>query len=360
MNNNNIVDNFMNILNSFVSSGVDTLDIINETNGTNRINVTYTSQNAQNNQLDTIEDYSMSNNSILNNNITTISYSNDGEWKNKVTDPIIKTDNYSNTDDINNTKIEVIRYVVEYYTNKNNLIRWFAYFLPNKKLEIRIRSYNEYLSTEGKMFINVTATNYPKNLFKIDSTKNIYESKLEKVYVNKNWIDKCIEYYEISQKLKDLQVDVFINSPQDKTLYDNVNEIFEKGMKCFELNDYQKGKEEFLKCINILNDAKLKGYVTNKYDNSTYYLSYYNIACCYARENDNMNAIEWLKKSFENGYTNWSHAISDKDMRILLEEKEFIKLIKEMKKNNPTRDVTSQGVIKTINIIDIFLKKNKI
>lgn len=332
----NIVGDFVNVLNSFITSNFNNINNVNSTES---------------------ENYLIDSGSEV---IPTL-YTDNVDWKSKVTDPIFEEidENVKSYE-----KIEAVRYVIEYYIkikNKDSLVRWFAYFLPNEKIEIRIRAYNNYLSTDGKNYLCITKANYPKNLFKSNSTNGkIYESKLEKVFLNKKWVDQCLLYDELNQKIKQLNIDLFINAPQDKTTHDKISDVFELGMLCFESNNYSKGIEEFLRCIEMLEKAKSKGYVNNKYDDSTYYLCYYNIACCYARTHDKTNTIEWLKKSFEKGYTNWSHAISDKDMRILLDNEEFINLIREMKIKNPNRDVQSDGVIKSINIIDIFLKKNNI
>lgn len=41
---------------------------------------------------------------------------------------------------------------------------------------------------------------------------------------------------------------------------------------------------------------------------------YYNIACLYARQNKNMESLEWLEKAFNNGYTNWNLVRTDTDL----------------------------------------------
>lgn len=344
MSADSIVNTFVNMINSFI---VENLNTMNRTN-TNNSSEEELTQDNDNTQTE--------NGTEINGNTINLQNIDSFNWELKIKDPVFEQDELHNEGE----KIEAIRYVVESYANpdqKTDLIRWFAYYLPRECLEIKVRSYGDHLSFIGTNPIIITKIDQPRNLFRMDMTDNIYESQLERVYVSKQWINKCIEYYTLSKKLKNLQIDLFINSPTCKTVHDKVLEIFENGMHCFELNSYEKGREHFLKCIELLDNMENIKY---KSQNSTYYLCYYNISCCYARERDDRNALDWLQKAFMFGYVNWSHTISDKDMRHLLDNEEFINLIREMKKVNPKRDVESNGVIKAVNIIDLFLKKNHI
>lgn len=261
---------------------------------------------------------------------------------------------------INEETIDSIRYIVECLSNseqdktlQSDTIRWWAYFIPDYKIEIKVRSYGDHLSTVSRETVTITSCDEPKNSFQIDYTNNVYSTKLEKFKISKKWVEACKELWLEEQKVEELKNKLFFTAPNSKTLQDVIADTFGKGMKCFESADYNKGRTFFLECLDLLKKSTIfKGSMVN--------LCQYNISCCYAREKNYEIAMVYLHEAVKNGYNNWSHAIIDKDMMGLLDLEDFVLLIKEMKSINPKRQVAEIGVIKSINAIDVFLKKHNI
>ncbi len=253
--------------------------------------------------------------------------------------------------------IDAIRYVLETHVNKNNInknretIRWFVYFIPELKIEIIMRSY----SSNSLLIINepfeVHACTKPKNKYQTDNFGNIYETKLENIKVNKEWALDCYNFYKEEQKLKTLRYQLFLRAPISKSSDEMAKDFFDEGMICFESHNFKRGRKKFLECLKVLKGNKLDEH---------YYLSCYNIACCYSRENNKQKALTWLFNSIKNGYTNWAHTITDHDMIPLIEMPYFVKLIKMMMKLSPTRKIYDADVPKELNSVDIFLKKNNL
>ena len=89
-------------------------------------------------------------------------------------------------------------------------------------------------------------------------------------------------------------------------------------------------------CATILYDMKLysnsislfKSALGNAVGDA--YISY-NIACNYSLLNKKSEALFWLNKSLEYGWSDWQHAIADKDFSSLREDPEFIEIIRKMK-----------------------------
>ena len=245
---------------------------------------------------------------------------------------------------------EVIRYLLQSYasTDNNDIIQWFAYYVPEHEIEIKVRKYGQYLSNVYREPLEINKANSPKNKFQMDHSGNLYQTKLEKIKVSKHWIDSCIALHETEQKLKTLKNQLFFNAPIAKTRSDLVSDCFNKGMECFESQCFEKGRNYFLECLELMNATKIVTY---------HNLCYYNIACCYSREHNINEALKWLDLAVINGYSNWSHTITDSDMFELHDCPEFIELIKKMMKVNPIRDVEEKGVIESVNMIDIFLKE---
>lgn len=250
----------------------------------------------------------------------------------------------------NNSKlISAITYVIYFPMKNDKSMKSTMYFIPDNNIEINIKN-NFYYESLGTDYINIQKTDKPKNIYKLKSNGPFYEAKLENIFVEKKWVDKCLKIYEAEQQIKNLKNEIFFGAPDHKSYFDKLEDCFNFGMKCFESQNFEMGRNYFSKCLELLNGNKSDEY---------YILSYYNISCCYARENNNELSLLFLSNAVMNGYTNWAHTIIDKDMEPLLENPHFIELIKLMMQKNPTRQVTSE-IPKKINFIDIYLKKNNL
>lgn len=265
---------------------------------------------------------------------------------------VLKTINTdSNDDDNDNDNIVAIRYLLENSEN-NNDIKWTAYYIPNFEIEILIRSYNSKVDLSMyENSIEITKTNKPKNKYKTTISGKVYEAKLENVKINKKWAEDCLQIYENEQKIKILKNQVFFKAPDIKTKNEIIDEYFNKGMICFQSHDFKAGIENFSKCLEVLNSDN---------QDERHNLSYYNIACCYAKQNNIEYALVYLSNAISNGYSNWAHTITDNDMSILLNNDYFVKLIKIMMKANPIRRLQATEIPEELNSVDIFLKKNNL
>ena len=99
---------------------------------------------------------------------------------------------------------------------------------------------------------------------------------------------------------------------------------FEKiGINKLHLHEYENAEKFFLEAA--------------KFDTIQKEISYYNIACAYALENDTLNSLHWLKLSFENGFDDIIHALKeDQDLESIRNLSEFrpivtMNLIKDRK-----------------------------
>lgn len=269
-------------------------------------------------------------------------------------DPIYEFENVEGEE-----SVEVIRYVLEAYSSKkpknlNNRdkFRWFTYFIPEHKLEVMVRSYGTYLSKEyNREPIEINYVESPKNRYQMEVSGSIIESPLEKVRVTKKWVNLCVDTYNLEQKIKILKNQIFFQAPIAKTKHEIAHELFNEGMKCFESHNFANGREKFMECLKILNGDT---------SHSCYDLCFYNIACCYSREHMKAHALVWLCKAVKNNYFNWAHTITDSDMIELLEEPDFVEIVKAMMIANPKRDFKILDIPKEFNSIDIFLKKHNL
>lgn len=232
----------------------------------------------------------------------------------------------------------------------NKIIKCAVYFIPNYNIEIHIKPefYEEFETSD---YVDIKATNKPQNVYKIKNDGDSYEAILENIKVEKKWVEKCLTTYKIQEQIKTLKNQIYFEAPDDKSNFEKTNDLFKLGMKCFESNNYELGRTYFLKCLESLN-----GDTTDE----IYILSHYNIACCYARELNCEMSLLHLSNAVTNGYSDWAHVIIDRDMDLLLENQHFIQLIKLMMQKNPKRKIIHSDVLKEINFIDIFLKKNNL
>lgn len=274
-------------------------------------------------------------------------------------DTTINVDDSKKT--IEDDQIEAIRYILEVYADPTNtydtekeIIRWFAYYIPHYGIEVMVRSYSSVMTNTLAIYkdpIEINKTNGPKNKYQMLQSGEIYEAELENVKVSKEWIDKCHKIYLHDEQLKILKNQVFFTAPNAKTKIDVAEDFFNSGIKCFEFHNFKLGRENFLKCLELLSG--------NTFDQH-YYLAHYNIACCYARENNTSSALLSLASAVSSGYTNWAHVIIDKDMVQLLEISHFVELVKIMIKSDPVRKLSYPEIPKELNSIDIFLQKNNL
>lgn len=262
-----------------------------------------------------------------------------------------------NSEHTNDNCIDAIRYALEIYVNSVKttkdveILRWFAYYLPDYGIEIMVRSYSENSVIMGKDLIEVHKCDGPKNKYTIPSSKKVYEAELQNVKISKEWVEECVKLYANEEKTRILKNQLFFRAPNVKTKTEIIEDVFNSGMKCFESHDFSLGREKFLKCLEMLNGNKI---------DERLYLSHYNIACCYARENNTEFALVSLANAVSNGYSNWAHTIADKDMSTLLHIPHFVEIIKIMMTTNPIRRLIAPEVPKELNIIDVFLKKNNL
>lgn len=294
---------------------------------------------------------------ILNENTDDCTNNNSDDTSDNMSD---SSDNMSvneNNDLINNNLIDAQKYIIEIYLDQTNenpegeIVRWFAYFIPEYKIEIAVKSYNSTTSRFNSESIKINKTSEPKNTYLMSLSGAKCEAQLENVKVNKKWVDDCVILYEKTQYVKTLQYQLYLRAPIAKTRDTTIEEIFAEGMRGFESHNFKMGRKKFLECLKILNGDTFDEH---------YYLACYNIACCYSRERKTQKSLSWLHKAISSGYTNWEHTITDRDMEIMVNEPYFVELIKKMILANPKRSLTHSGIPEELNSVDIFLKKHNL
>lgn len=96
---------------------------------------------------------------------------------------------------------------------------------------------------------------------------------------------------------------------------EDIEKLEEKASRLYQNNDYEHAIKSYLRLLE-LNPTMSKNY-------------YYNIACCYALENNFQSALEYLKKSIDAGFEPISQILLDSDFSNLIEIKEFQDFIKQ-------------------------------
>lgn len=102
---------------------------------------------------------------------------------------------------------------------------------------------------------------------------------------------------------------------QDPTRNDH-EKLFQKGIQAITDRNLDAGIEAFEKCLQL--DEK---------DSA----SCYNLACCYALKGKPAEGLQWLRKAYECGFTDWQHTEKDEDLTALRAQEGYRALIDEMK-----------------------------
>lgn len=150
----------------------------------------------------------------------------------------------------------------------------------------------------------------------------------------KSWVDECFECYQQQKEIDKRKQKIFEKSNTfSKTPKDIYTENFELGLKCLKEKDYDNAIGYFQKSLDTNIDNKSV---------------FYNLACSYCRKNDFEQALQYFNLSFENGYYDWSHIISDADLENIKENPKFVEIIKKMIQLNPDRSYNPPVVVKYI------------
>ena len=89
---------------------------------------------------------------------------------------------------------------------------------------------------------------------------------------------------------------------------------------------YQKRLTEFLSKYRQLTDQEQRQYKGSLVN------AYYNLSCTYALTGETTKTLEYLKKSIEAGYFDYSHLMSDKDLDGIREKIEFKMMVEPLRK----------------------------
>jgi hypothetical protein len=103
------------------------------------------------------------------------------------------------------------------------------------------------------------------------------------------------------------------------------SDLLENAYNERDVKKYQNLLTFFKTEFNALNDAnkkKYEGFLQN---------AYYNYSCTYALIGNKTKALEHLKNAINAGYKNYSHIISDVDLELIRNEKDFNDLIKPLR-----------------------------
>jgi tetratricopeptide (TPR) repeat protein len=256
--------------------------------------------------------------------------------------------NYSNDE-----QIDAITYELDLKIKTLDSLKWIIYFIPEYKIEIIVKlKSTTKLHKLNNDIIEVIKTSKPTYKYQVGQNGKTYETKTTNVKINKKWVDGCLESHNKEIELQKFKHCLFFNAPSTKTSFDIITELFDNGLLCLETGNIKKGLKYFIKCLKLNNK--------NKTDIEFYKMSCYNISCCHAKLNNIKKALEWLNKSIKYGYTEWGHTIIDNDMKILLNETEFIDIIKTMMIKHPVRHNKTPEIPEKLNSIDLFLKKNNL
>jgi len=259
----------------------------------------------------------------------------------------------SNTSDHNMSKIQAYKYLLDYLNKENNqkISTFSIFYIPEIKKEIRVL----VSKTSAICYTEKTLIVSDLDEVKFEELKTKFKDEddisLRSVMIDRKWVDECIELFEREKELVTKKNLLFFSAPNEESLRDIITRVFQDGFNCFKLKEYETGRNHFLKCIELLKDNQ-------KY--STYCVSIYNIACCYALEENIDLAIEWFDRSFQNGYNDWVHAIVDIDFLKIRNDARFVEIIKNMKLQNPVRSKTYHDVNGITNPIDAYLIKHNI
>ena len=157
---------------------------------------------------------------------------------------------------------------------------------------------------------------------------NKYESDgiydMANINISKKWILECYNIILDEAKIKIMNIEILNNIPDFKTDFDIFDENFELGEKLLDEN-VDKALEHFILCFETYPKN-----IKNK-------LVCYNIACCYSKKLETINAFEWLNKSLDLGYTEWVKIIQDKNFKNIIDEFDFIEIVKKMKILSPEK-----------------------
>jgi tetratricopeptide (TPR) repeat protein len=131
---------------------------------------------------------------------------------------------------------------------------------------------------------------------------------------------------------------------------DDYDAHFHKGSIYFKLKNYQAGLDVFTRAIEIKKDSKAannnRGYALRKLARPEafaffnqiidrrldYYLTYYNLACLYARQNKEADALVYMKKALKKGYRNFVEMDEDSDLNDIRHRPAFAQLIQKYRK----------------------------
>ena len=149
-------------------------------------------------------------------------------------------------------------------------------------------------------------------------------SEIEKVLIDKNWIDDCYKLYLEDVQIKNKKINLITSKPKITSIYYMFDKTFKDAWDKYKSGYYATASILFEKCLNL--------YIGNI--NS--HMLAYNIACCYAKMNIEYCVIKWLKKAHELGYNDWER-ISPDILRYKDDEK-LIELINKMKEKFSGRD----------------------
>ena len=149
-------------------------------------------------------------------------------------------------------------------------------------------------------------------------------SEIEKVLINKNWIDDCYKLYLEDVQVKNKKINLITSKPATTSIYSMFDKTFRDAWDKYKLGYYATAIFLFEKCLNL--------YI----DNINSHMIAYNISCCYAKMNIEYSAIQWLTKAHELGYNDWERI--SPDILRYKDNENLIELIKKMKEKFPGWD----------------------
>lgn len=257
--------------------------------------------------------------------------------------------NFSNNDN-NDNNIEVYKYKCVLYgdtVHKVDRVEFTGYCVENylpkadsvlpKADSVLLKAHFDITINSNTLIGKVTYTLPVHNVDDVDDVDDYGEgiSEIEKVLINKNWIDDCYKLYLEDIQVKSKKINLINSKPATTSIYCMFDKTFNDAWDKYKLGYYATAAILFEKCLSL--------YIGNI--NS--HMLAYNIACCHAKMNIEFYVIQWLTKAHEMGYNDWER-ISEDILRYKDNEK-IIELIKKMKEKFPGRDALISSLNELLN-----------
>jgi hypothetical protein len=183
-----------------------------------------------------------------------------------------------------------------------------------------------------------------KNITTSYSMKGIrYIPELYKVSVDKDWVDACVDFLQSKEKMSFATAKASENNELISYKTDAI-EYFNLGVKAFRESKFLEAFELFNKSVAL---PSLKD------------VSLYNSACCCIRLDKITDAIQYLLKSIDSGYSDWNGLLTDPDLIAIIDRVEIVKRFSQYCNDHPDETYMSSSVNDYITRHSIVCNSNK-